>query len=189
VNGKSLIGALLLVVISATPARAHAGARAQLYVASARLEHQPAGWSMQVALADLDSGRPESGFSVQVRGVGAGGSFGPVALADLGGGRYQALLPLADGSWSLTVAAEEIPGGNEALPSTRTWAGVTLHHGQAVELSRRAASNGAGSQTDGKRHLLVLGVAAGLAAVGMIRARTAASRRCRRAREPASHRR
>jgi hypothetical protein len=178
-NVKTLMGALLLAALSSTPAHAHAGARVQLYVASARLEPQPAGWLIQVSLRDLDSGGPESGFSVRVRGARPGGSFGPVSLTDDGGGRYRAELPVADGSWSLTVAAEEIPGGRAALPSTRTWNSVTLHHGEPIDL---AAPPAATPQTSHTNHYLVaLGVAAGLAGVGrLIRARATASRRCTR---------
>ena len=144
---RLLILGCLGLLLPATPAGAHAGGRAQLYIATATVAPGNGGWAVTTVLRDLDSGAPEPGFAVDVSGAGpAGAAFGPVALADPDAtGRYQGALPaVADGAWALTVRASEVPGGNAALPVSRTY-NVTLRPGQSVDLSKaRAASPGKG---------------------------------------------
>jgi len=138
----------LAAFLPALPAGAHAGGRAQLYIATASVAPGPGGWVVTTALRDLDSGAPEPGFAVEVSGTGpSGAAFGPLALADpQTTGRYEAALPtVAEGDWSLTVRASEVAGGNAALPVPRTYK-VTLRSGQAVDLVRAGkASSGVGS--------------------------------------------
>lgn len=156
------------------PAGAHAGSRAQLYVASARVESRPGGWVFVAMLRDLDSGRPEPGFSVRIRGSAPnGGSFGPISLVDPSGtGQYEGVLPPAAGTWALTVDAEEIPGGSAALPSRRTW-NVILEPGKAIQLSstRHQERHGSGSQARFMLRLLVLAGLGALASVAVNRLR------------------
>ena len=113
------------VVFGAPPAGAHAGGRAQLYLADFRVE--PAGsdgWTVQALISDRDSGRPLPGFAVTVTGTSSSGSvFGPVALADpRARGRYGATITLPAGRWALRVDARGFPGGAETrnnVPGTR----------------------------------------------------------------------
>jgi hypothetical protein len=133
------IGVALLLIagwVLPAPAGAHSGGRAQLYVDSIRLEPQAGGWHIALTVRDADSGRPEPGFGVQATTSGpAGETFGPLDLADGDNdGRYEATVPLTEGSWSLTVDADELPGGARAVPFNRTWP-VTLHAGHPVDVA------------------------------------------------------
>jgi hypothetical protein len=121
----AVLAALLAlgVVFGAGPAGAHAGGRAELYLADFRLEPaQPAGWTVQAVVSDRDSGKPLPGFDVKVTGTSPSGSvFGPVALADPGArGRYTATITPPAGQWALTVDARGFPGGAEGIPLTKT---------------------------------------------------------------------
>jgi hypothetical protein len=144
---RFLVLGCLALLLPAPAAGAHAGGRAQLYIATATVAPGNGGWTVTTVLRDLDSGAPEPGFAVEVSGAGpAGAAFGPVALADPDGtGRYQGALPGAtDGAWALTVRASEVPGGNAALPVQRTY-NVTLQPGRSFDLSKaKAASSGKG---------------------------------------------
>jgi len=154
----------LAALLPALPAGAHAGGRAQLYVASATVAPGPGGWVVTTSLRDLDSGAPEPGFAVEVSGTGpSGAAFGPLALADpQTTGRYEAALPaVAEGDWSLTVRASEVAGGNAALPVQRTYK-VTLRSGQAVDLARAGkASKGSSALPIGLGIVALLAVAVG----------------------------
>jgi len=111
------------VVSGARPAGAHAGGRAQLYLADFSVEPaRPAGWTVQALVSDLDSGRPLPGFDVRVTGTSPSGSvFGPVALADPDArGRYRGTITPSAGQWLLKVDARGFPGGAEGVPLTRT---------------------------------------------------------------------
>jgi hypothetical protein len=166
-----IVGLGLAAALSPAQAIAHAGGRAQLYVASATLAPQGEGWAMSTVLRDLDSGRLEPGFAVEASGTGPSGSFGPVALADAeGDGRYDAALPsIAAGNWMLTVRASEIPGGASALPLRRTW-NVTLQPGQPVNIAGDGPSgSGKDSATNAVPLALGIGGAAGLALLAGIR--------------------
>ena len=140
-----LVAVVLALALPVASAGAHSGGRAQLYVDSIRLEPQADGWLAALVVRDADSGRPEPGYGVQLRGSGAGGAaVGPVSLADPDAdGRYVGLVPMTEGGWALTVAADEIPGGPRALPFTKTWA-VTLQAGRPLDLagSRPSAPRG-----------------------------------------------
>jgi len=139
-----LIGLVcLLALLPAAPAWAHAGGRAQLYIATVTVAPDNGGWSATAVLRDLDSGAPEPGFGVEVSGTGpSGAAFGPLAMADpQGTGRYQATLPgVGEGAWTVTVRGSEVPGGNAALAVQRSYT-VTLRPGQAVDLSKAGASS------------------------------------------------
>jgi hypothetical protein len=165
VRVRLLILLSLTGLLPAAPAFAHAGGRAQLYVATATVTPRGGGWSISTVLRDLDSGAPEPGFGVEVSGAGpSGAAFGTVALADPeGDGRYEAALPaIAAGNWALTVRASEVPGGNAALPVEKTW-NVALRPGQPVDLARAGSSGGAkGSGTNLMTLALAIGGAAGL---------------------------
>ena len=158
----------LLILLPAGAAWAHAGGRAQLYIATVTMAPANGGWSATAVLRDLDSGAPEPGFGVEVSGTGpSGAAFGPVAMADAQGtGRYQAALPgVGEGAWAVTVRGSEVPGGNAALPVQRTYK-VTLRPGQAVDLSKAGAtsagkSSGSGALPLGLGVLAVVAVAAG----------------------------
>ena len=140
---RGLIAALGLALSGVMPASAHVGSRAQLYLAHVRLQPGAQGWTIQASLRDLDSGRPEPGFALQASGSRADGAMlDPVTLTDPRNvGDYEAVLPVHDGRWALTVHAEELPGGNAALPITRTWT-VDVRPGQAVDVTASSGSGG-----------------------------------------------
>jgi hypothetical protein len=171
---RAVIAGLVALVLPAGPARAHSGGRAQLYVDSVHLEPQAAGWRAELVVRDADSGKPEPGVGVQLTANGAAGQpIGPVALADPDGdGRYLALLSLAAGPWTITVEADEIPGGPRALPFSRTWTGNL--DGQVLDLGGsgpRSANRGGGGHVPAVA--LGLGILAALALfVGWRRYRT-----------------
>jgi hypothetical protein len=167
------ISALLLAALSvlappgARPASAHAGARAQLYVASAHLVPTTTGWSFEAVLRDLDSGQPEPGFAVGVKGSGPGGaSFRSVTLTDPANvGRYGGLLPVQEGQWTLTVEAGELPGGSTALPYNRSWA-VTVKPGAPIDLVGSGSGHRTGKSGSGPAPVL-MAVAGAAALVGL----------------------
>ena len=132
---RAVIAGLVVLALPAGPAGAHSGGRSQLYVDSVRLEPQAAGWRAELVVRDADSGKPEPGVGVQLTANAAAGQpVGPVTLDDLDGdGRYLALLPLAAGPWTITVKADEVPGGPRALPFSRTWSAI-LAAGQVIDL-------------------------------------------------------
>src|SRR5258707_7320570 len=100
---------------------------------------------MPAALDATSSGKPAPGYLVQASGRGPEGtSFGPVSLADNDAdGRYDAGLgSLPAGNWSVTVEVGDAPGGDGYLvPINRTWP-VTLHEGQALDLTGQGGSPG-----------------------------------------------
>src|SRR5687767_9745772 len=154
-----------LAAIPATPAGAHSGGRAQLYVDSVRLEPQADGWLTTLVVRDADSGRPEPGFGVQLTASHpAGQTVGPVSLADPDAdGRYTAVVPMTEGGWALTVEADEIPGGARAVPFQKTWP-ITLQAGQPLDLAapRPPPTDGESGAAD-RTILLVFGVTAAVA--------------------------
>lgn len=157
--------ALVAVALSAAPAAAHAGGRAQLYVESVHLEPQAGGWRAELVVRDADSGRPEPGFGVQLAAqAGDRPPVEPLPLADPDGdGRYGAVVPLTAGSWSVTVKADELPGGPRALPFSRTWS-ATLQAGQPLDLGALASAS-AGRGGGGRGPALAL---AGLGVLGAV---------------------
>ena len=132
---RAAVVGLVALALPAGPARAHSGGRAQLYVDSIHLEPQATGWRAELVVRDADSGKPEPGVGVQLTAIGGDRPpVGPVALDDPDGdGRYLALLPLPAGPWTITVEADEMPGGPRALPFSRTWS-ATLQAGQILDL-------------------------------------------------------
>jgi hypothetical protein len=186
VHHRATLAVLLLAAFSLnapptlTPAYAHAGGRAQLYVASVKVEPVDRGWVVRAVLRDLDSGAPEPGFAVQAEGSGpAGVSFGPVALTDPDNdGGYEAALPVTQGEWALTLEANEIPGGNAAEGFRRTW-NVVLRSGEALDiagggpLSHR--TNGGASAVFLLLVLLSIAAVLGVVGAGLARRRGQAS--------------
>lgn len=72
---------------------------------------------------------------------------------------------MTDGDWALTLKADEIPGGDRALPFTRTW-NLTLQAGRATEITGRRPPSGGGGPAGGVGAIpLVLG---GTGAAGVI---------------------
>jgi hypothetical protein len=135
-------GVLVTTAMATAPdASAHAGGRAQLYIERFRMQPTPAGWEVQVALADADSGRPEPGFAVSVSGNGPSGtSFGPTDLTDsMNRGRYAGAVPATPGQWTVVVNAHDVPGGPAAVAVSRRYE-VTLTPGQASDPGRSAAA-------------------------------------------------
>ena len=140
---RAAIVGLVALVLPTAPAGAHSGGRAQLYVDSVRLQPQAGGWQAELVVRDADSGGAEPGVSVQLMASsGAGPVLGPVPLTDADGdGRYDAAIPLTAGTWTVTVKADEIPGGPRALPFTRTWS-ATLESGRALDLGDGGGGGG-----------------------------------------------
>jgi hypothetical protein len=181
---KRIATPLILTILAVSwlnvgPAWGHAdGGRAQLYVAAAQLRPAPQGWSLTVDLRDLDSGQPEPGFAVQVKGAGPNGaSFGPVSLTDTrNDGHYEVHVPLTPGQWALTVEADEVPGGNPALPYSHTWQ-VSPRPGEPSSVVGRGGEHRHSSGSSGRGSTpALLGIAiagaAGLAAFGVRRVLT-----------------
>jgi len=131
-------------MVAAPAASAHAGGRAQLYIERFGMQPEAAGWEVQVALADADSGRPEPGFAVSVSGSGPSGtSFGPTELTDsTNRGRYSGAVPATPGRWTVVVNARDVPGGPAAVAVSRRYE-VTLTPGQASDAGRSATVAGA----------------------------------------------
>lgn len=183
--GRAAVAAALLVLASATPAVAHHGyaGPVRLYLQDINVEPQAEGWILHAALNDSGNGRPARGFVVHANGTGpAGAVFGPVTLADGDAdGRYESALgPLPTGDWSLTLDVTDAPGSEErAIPIKRSWP-VTLRPGEALDvLGPLPAPAGDSSSGSGSAVPLVLGVAAGLAALAV------AGRQLARRRSPA----
>jgi hypothetical protein len=135
---------------------------------------QPAGgssWRVHVSLVDADSGRPTPGFEVAVVGTGpAGSSFDTVTLADPdSSGEYGGEVSAETGSWSVTVRARDVPGGEPAIPLTRTWR-LDLSQGATAEGAGEAKSHNKGGPgaPDG---ILLACVAAAIAAMAWARRR------------------
>ena len=161
----ALIACLLTVVAPAAPASAHSGGRAQLYVHAVHLEPRPGGWRAELVVRDADSGRPEPGVGVELTATGgAGQTAAPVALTDPDGqGRYAGDVSLTEGLWTVTVRADDIPGGPRALPFSRSWS-ATLEAGRAIDLGgsspRPAEGGGRGHVPAGPLALTVLAAVA-----------------------------
>jgi hypothetical protein len=147
--GIAVIAAIVAVVApaAARPALAHhgGGGPVRLYLETVRLEPQGGQWALTAALDDTSSGKPAPGYLVQASGRGPEGTaFGPVSLADNDAdGRYDAPLgTLGAGNWSVTVEVGDAPGGDGyVVPITRTWP-VSLHEGQALDLTGQGGSPG-----------------------------------------------
>ena len=141
----ALVGLLALAagwLAGASPAVAHAGSRAQLYLADLRLEPAPpGGWMVHAVLTDRDSGQPLPGFDVEITGTSPSGyRFGPVALRDpRSRGEYSAAVAPESGPWSITVDARGFPGGAEGIP-LRQKVDVDLTPGAAARAVTAAAS-------------------------------------------------
>ena len=135
-SAAAVLVSLTVGALPGPPAGAHSGGRAQLYVDSIRLAPQADGWDVALVVRDGDSGQREPGFGVHVAASGpAGQTVGPVGLADGDNdGRYEGTVPITDGPWTLTVEADEVPGGARAVPFKKTWP-VTLQAGQPVDLA------------------------------------------------------
>ena len=146
IGAANLAAILVAAVVLGTPAYAHHGAggpkTAELVVNEVSLEPAQQGWRIGTTLRDATSGEALAGFAVEARGSADGAPpVGPVALADPDGdGHYEGSLPLSPGSWALTIAANELPGGEPGKAFSRTW-NVALHAGKAVHLGRSAPTS------------------------------------------------
>lgn len=128
-----------MLVALASPAAAHVGGRAQLFVDRLGL-HSVGGdeWEVSVALIDADSGTPQAGFDVAAEATDdAGHRVGPVVLGDRGGGRYSAPLTAAPGRWEISIRADTLPGGMPAVPLRKTYP-LVLEPGKDVAVGARA---------------------------------------------------
>jgi hypothetical protein len=115
--------AAVLFMAGPPAAEAHTGGKAQLYVDKINVMPANPGWMMHVALVDADSARPQPGFAVTVRGQSpSGATFGPVTLTDAANtGEYAGTTDAAPGRWAITVETNELVGGPEGLPLTKTF--------------------------------------------------------------------
>jgi hypothetical protein len=172
-SALALVGAAALVSLApAPPASAHHGyaGPVRLYLDTVRVEPVTDGWVIRAALHDSGNGRPAPGFVVHAAGTGSGGAaFGPLTLTDADtDGRYEAAVgQLSTGDWTLTFDVTDAPGATErAIPIKRTWP-VTLQPGQAVDVIGQLPTTGGGSSSDSSVVPIVVGVAAGLAALAV----------------------
>ena len=179
--GVSALATASVSIAAAPAASAHAGGRAQLYIAGVKVQPanvQPAEgvWDVQVTLTDADSGRPEPGFAVSVSGSGPSGAwFGPAALADpTNRGRYSGAVPATVGRWTLLVTAHDVPGGPAAVAVSRRYE-VTLTPGHGSDAARSVTPAGDARRSRPSLLPLLAGVgltgACAVAAVRLARAR------------------
>jgi hypothetical protein len=139
--GASALALISWSIAAAPVASAHAGGRAQLYIERFTVQPRPAAWDVQVTLTDADSGQPEPGFAVSVRGTGpSGASFGPADLADpTNRGRYSGAVRATPGQWTMLVNAHDVPGGPAAVAVAKRY-DVTLKPGQASDRGGSSAT-------------------------------------------------
>ena len=163
--------AAALVLAGAAPASAHQGGKVQLWVSSLRAEPSgPSAWSIRVDLADADSGRPAPAFAVTMSASGpAGEAVPPGALEDRGTGEYTGRLEGSPGSWSLTIRARQLPGGEPAVALERSW---NLDLDAATDPAPAGAAPGpsAGGGGGGGIPVTNLAVAVAVAVAGMVAA-------------------
>jgi len=103
-------------------ASAHNAGRVELLVTNLAFNRTPQGLAIGASLIDRDSGEVAAGFAVVVNASAAhGASAGPLTLTDpKGSGRYEGLLPLGPGDWTVTVRAEQGTSTTPALGSSKT---------------------------------------------------------------------
>jgi hypothetical protein len=70
------------------------------------------------------------------------------------------------GSWALTVDAAEIPGGNAALPVSRTWQ-LSLQPGEPQSLAGPSAGHHASGSGSGVRSIIVVALVIAVAVAGL----------------------
>lgn len=103
-------------------ASAHNAGRVELLVTNLAFNRTPQGMAVGASLIDRDSGEVAAGFEVVVTASAShGASAGPVTLTDpKGNGRYEGLLPLGPGEWTVTLRAEQGRSTTPALGSSKT---------------------------------------------------------------------
>jgi hypothetical protein len=103
-------------------ASAHNAGRVELLVTNLAFNRTPQGLTVGASLIDRDSGEVAAGFEIVVAASAShGASAGPVTLTDpKGSGRYEGLLPLGPGEWTVTLRAEQGTSTTPALGSSKT---------------------------------------------------------------------
>lgn len=145
--GVALAAVLAVGLTGRGVASAHNAGRVELLVTNLQFIHDPGsgqGVMVHADLIDRDSGASAAGFAVVVTATGAGAPAGPVTLTDpQGRGRYEGLLSVGPGSWTVTATAEQGTSALPALGSTRT-AAVEIDGSGAVT---SGGTHGGGSHT------------------------------------------
>jgi hypothetical protein len=136
----SLTVALLWSIAAPPAVYAHAGNRVELYVHDLAVRPSgPGEWVVHADIVDADSGRPAPGFDVVASGTAGSARFGPVTLDDPANtGRYEAVVSGPSGPWAVTLEARARPGGEAAVPFTRTWNIVVAEAGMTQPALARA---------------------------------------------------
>lgn len=126
------LGATLAVLVPGVAA-AHNAGRVDLLVTNLKFAPAAGGVSVTADLIDRDSGSPAVGFAIVVNAREAGGATaGPVTMLDpRGTGRYEGVLALPPGAWTVTGRAEQGMSVIPALGSSRA-AKVKLDDSGAV---------------------------------------------------------
>src|SRR5207253_829379 len=121
---------------------AHAGNRVELYVHAVEVRPSgPAQWVVHADVIDGDSGQPAPGVDVVASGTAGSARFGPVTLNDPANiGRYEAVVSGPSGPWTVTLDAKARPGGEAAVPFTRTWNVVVAEAGMTQPAPARATT-------------------------------------------------
>ncbi len=103
-------------------ASAHNAGRVELLVTNLVFNRTPEGLAVGASLIDRDSAAVAAGFAVVVTASAShGASAGPVTLTDpKGSGRYEGLLPLGPGEWTVTARAEQGTSTTPALGSSKS---------------------------------------------------------------------
>jgi hypothetical protein len=129
-------------ILSFTPASAHVGNQALLYLGKLWVEPaHPAGWTVHAIVVDRDSGKPLPGFVVELTGSNSSGAtLGPLTLSDPAlRGDYTATVNPPPGTWTMTIDAKGLPGGAEGVP-LKTTVKVRLADGVASSTVSHAAT-------------------------------------------------
>jgi hypothetical protein len=120
-----LAAALVIALAVLVPglAAAHNAGRVELLVTNLQFTRGPQGLAVSADLVDRDSGEVAAGFAIVVTAAAThGASAGPLTLTDpKGTGRYEGLLALASGDWTVTARAEQGTSTTPALGSSKSF--------------------------------------------------------------------
>ena len=102
-------------------ASAHNAGRVELLVTNLSFNKTPQGLAVGASLIDRDSGEVAAGFEIVVTASAShGATAGPVTLTDpKGSGRYEGLIALGPGDWTVTLRAEQGTSTTPALGSSK----------------------------------------------------------------------
>jgi hypothetical protein len=111
-----------LLTVGPDRAAAHENGKVELYVAELAIAPVAGGHEVDALVVDRDSGTPASGFRVTVVARRGGAEpLAPTSLEPAEDGHYLGVLDLSEGSWQLTVTADQGTSVIPAKASSRTF--------------------------------------------------------------------